>query len=64
MTCAAVIPDQVQFDCPACGLTHLLMRQLDFAEAPDGTWKTIERPGFACDCGVLIVADFKLERAP
>jgi hypothetical protein len=63
MTCVAVIPDQIQFDCPACGLTHMLTRGLDFGEAPDGTWRLKEQPGYLCDCGSLIAADFKLERA-
>lgn len=64
LTCVAGIPDQIQFACPACGLTHMLTRGLDFDETPDGQWRTHERPGYLCDCGGLIVADFKLERAP
>ncbi|MFN3354210.1 MAG: hypothetical protein ACK4Z5_11430 [Brevundimonas sp.] len=60
MTCVAVTPDEVQFDCPACDLTHMLTRGLDFEEGRDGVWRLVEEPGFACDCGVLIRADFTL----
>lgn len=60
LICVAVLPDQVQFDCPACAVTHLLTRELDFREDPDGVWRLVEQPGFECDCGVLIAADFRL----
>jgi len=55
-----VIPDEIQFDCPACDVTHLLMRGLDFIEGPDGVWRVVEDGGFECDCGVLLQADFTL----
>jgi hypothetical protein len=56
----AVFPDEVQFDCPACATTHMLTRSLDYDEGPDGVWRTRERPGFECDCGVLVQADFQI----
>lgn len=59
-----IFPDEVQFDCPVCDGTHLLSRTLDYAEERDGTWRTHERPGFECDCGTLIVADFRIEILP
>ncbi|MCO8028535.1 hypothetical protein NI454_01070 [Brevundimonas diminuta] len=66
LAAVAVFPDQVQFDCPACDLTHLLMRELDFREDRDGVWRLKEEPGLECDCGVLIAADFRVtpERPP
>lgn len=64
LTAVDVVPDQVQIDCPRCDLTHMLMRGLDFHEARDGTWKLKEEPGFECDCGVLITADFRIALAP
>lgn len=60
LTCVAVVPDQVQFDCPACDTTHWLTRGLDFNENADGVWALKEAPGFECDCGALICADFRL----
>lgn len=60
LTCVAVLPDQVQLDCPACAVTHILTRDLDFHEDPEGVWRMVERPGFECDCGVLILSDFRL----
>lgn len=62
LTCVAVTPDQVQFDCPACDVTHMLTRGLDFTEDPAGVWRVNEPGGFECDCGVLIRADFTLSR--
>lgn len=59
-----VIPDEVQFDCPACDVTHYLTRGLDFVEDPEGVWRITEDYGFECDCGVLIAADFTLTRTP
>ena len=66
LACVSVMPDEVQFDCPACAVTHMLTRDLDFREDHDGVWRLTERPGFECDCGVLLLADFRLtiERAP
>lgn len=66
LACVMVMPDQVQFDCPACDVTHMLTRDLDFREDPAGVWRLGEQPGFECDCGALIAADFKLtvERTP
>lgn len=64
LTAVAVFPDQVQFDCPACDVTHVLTRELDFREGPDGVWRLKEQPGFECDCGALIQADFAVTRAP
>lgn len=55
-----MMPDQISFDCPACEVTHMLMRGLDYDEDPDGVWRTKERPGLECDCGAEIVADFRL----
>lgn len=63
LTAVAATPDEVQFDCPACDLTHVICRGLDFQEGPDGVWRTHERPGFECDCGVLIRVDFTLSLA-
>ena len=60
LTAVDVVPDQVQFDCPACDVTHMLMRGLDFEEDREGVWRLMERPGLECDCGVLIAADFTL----
>lgn len=60
----AITPDEVQFDCPVCDVTHLVCRSLDYAEGRDGVWRTKERPGFECDCGVLIQADFRIVPAP
>lgn len=60
LACVAVFPDQVQFDCPACDVTHMLTRDLDFAEDREGVWRLKEGPGFECDCGALIAADFRL----
>lgn len=64
LACVAVLPDQVQFDCPRCDVTHMLMRQLDFVEDRDGVWRIKEPGGFECDCGVLIQADFAVSRVP
>lgn len=55
-----MMPDQISFDCPACEVTHMLMRGLDYEEGPDGVWRTKERPGMECDCSVLLDADFTL----
>ena len=63
LTCVAVFPDQMQFDCPACNLTHQVMRGLDYSESPDGVWRMHEAAGFECDCGVLIHADFTVTLA-
>ncbi len=60
LAAVAVFPDQVQFDCPACDVTHMLVRELDFREDRDGVWRLKEEPGLECDCGVLIAADFRL----
>jgi hypothetical protein len=60
LTCVMVVPEEVQFDCPGCDATHFLTRGLDFAEDRDGVFRLTERPGFECDCGVLIAADFRL----
>lgn len=64
LTAVVVTPDQVQFDCPACDVTHMLTRSLDYREDRDGTWRLKEEPGFECDCGVLIRADFRLTVSP
>lgn len=55
-----LMPDQVSFDCPSCEITHQIMRNLDFEEGLDGVWRTKERPGLLCDCGVELLADFTL----
>lgn len=60
LACVAVMPEEVQFDCPACDATHFLTLGLDFAEDRDGVFRLVERPGFECDCGALIAADFRL----
>lgn len=60
LAAVAVFPDQVQFDCPVCDLTHMLTRELDYREDRGGVWRLKEAPGFECDCGTLISADFRL----
>lgn len=68
VSAVALIPDQVQFDCPACAVTHMLTRGLDYDEAPDGVWRCIEAGGFVstfeCDCGVLLNFDFTVTLSP
>lgn len=62
------VPDQVQFDCPACEATHLLTRGLDFDEDPAGVWRCTEAGGFVdtyeCDCGRLLAFAFTLTPIP
>lgn len=60
----AVFPDQVQFDCPRCDVTHMLIRGLDFSEDREGVWRCAETPGFECDCGALIQCDFTVAPVP
>lgn len=60
----AVFPDQVQFDCPRCDVTHMTMRKLDFEEDRSGVWRCTEPGGFECDCGVLILCDFRITVEP
>jgi len=64
LAAVSVVADQVQFDCPACDVTHMLTRGLDFAEDADGVWRLKEAGGFECDCGVLIHADFQITLSP
>jgi len=64
LAAVVVVPDQVQFDCPACDVTHMLTRSLDFAEDADGVQRIREPGGFECDCGVLIHADFVITLQP
>ncbi len=68
VSAVALIPDQVQFDCPACEVTHMLTRGLDYDEAPDGVWRCVEAGGFVstyeCDCGVLLAFDFTVTLSP
>lgn len=63
-----VVPDQVQFDCTACGTAHMLFRGLDFDEAPDGRWRCTEAGGFVdtfeCDCGQLLAVAFTVTVLP
>lgn len=58
-----VLPDQVQFACPACDLVHLLLRGHDLREIA-GAWRSIEPGGFECDCGQRIALDFTIAPAP
>lgn len=60
---AAVIPDVVQVDCPPCGLTHLLFRDLDYEDRA-GVWRCVEPDGYACDCGALLQIGFTLTPSP
>lgn len=64
LAAVAVFPDQVQFDCPKCDVTHCLTRGLDFHEGRDGVWRCEEPGGFECDCGALIQCDFVVSRSP
>ena len=64
LAAVVVIADQVQFDCPACDVTHMLTRGLDFAEDRDGVQRLNEAGGYECDCGTLIRADFRLTLEP
>lgn len=64
LAAVAVTPDQVQFDCPACDVTHMLTRSLDYAEDPAGVYRIKEPGGFECDCGALIQADFAMTLHP
>lgn len=65
LAAVAVFPDQVQFDCPRCDATHMLMRGLDFQEDRAGVWRCADPGGqFECDCGALIQCDFTISSAP
>lgn len=64
LAAVAVFPDQVQFDCPRCDVTHTLMRGLDYREDRAGVWRCQEVGGFECDCGALIQCDFTLTPSP
>lgn len=68
VSAVALVPDQVQFDCPACAVNHMLTRGLDYDEAPDGVWRCVEAGGFVstyeCDCGALLSFDFTLTPSP
>lgn len=60
----AIFPDEVQFDCPVCDVTHMLTRTLDFNEDAVGVFRCKEQPGWECDCGALIVCDFAVNVLP
>ena len=68
VSAVALGPDQVRFDCPACAVTHMLTRGLDYDEAPDGVWRCVDAGGFVstfeCDCGVLLNFDFTVTLSP
>lgn len=61
---AAVIPEVVQVDCPPCGLTHLLFRDLDYEADRAGVWRCVEPGGYACDCGAVLAIDFTTTPSP
>ncbi|GEM_PF-5529960 len=56
-----IMPDQVSFDCAICCTSHYLTRGLDFFEDHAGVWRLKEQPGYVCDCGAVLVGDFRLE---